>query len=78
MSTEDTVSADLDIDGAREPHASGSSRPALKKRNASNVPRSLTPLRKKKKPSRPYAPPEKYAHLACLPDHLKDDLDGEL
>lgn len=32
----------------------------------------------RKKITRPHAPPEAYAHLACLPDHLKDNLDGKL
>jgi hypothetical protein len=31
----------------------------------------------KKKPSRPYAPPEVYGHLHMLPDYLERELDGE-
>jgi hypothetical protein len=33
----------------------------------------VSPTKKK----RGYAPPEAYAHLGLLPDHLKDELDGE-
>jgi hypothetical protein len=75
---EESESVDLDLDRERGPHNSGSDRPALKKRGVSEVSGPSNPPRKKKKPSRPYAPPETYAHLARLPDYLKDDLDGKL
>jgi len=68
---------DLDSDGAEVLHASGSSRHASKKRNVSEVSGFSKPPGKKKKPSRPYAPPENYAHLAHLPDYLKGNLDGK-
>lgn len=69
-------SADLGLDGAGEPQASGSRRRTSKKRNISRVSGSSRPP-SKKKISRPYAPPETYAHLARLPDYLRDNLDGE-
>ena len=70
-------STDLDLDGAGEFRATRSRQPAPKKRNASEVSGSSKPPNKKKKPSRQYAPPETYAHLAHLPDYLKDNLDGK-
>ena len=69
-------SADIDLDGARELQATGPGRPASKKRSASGVSGSSKPPNKKK-PSRQYAPPETYEHLAYLPDYLKDNLDGK-
>ena len=37
----------------------------------------LSPRKKsRKKPSRPYAPPEKYEHLGMLSDYLELELDG--
>ena len=74
---EDGESTDLDLDGARELRAISSRRPTSKKRNASEVSVSSKPPNKKKKPSRQYAPPETYAHLAHLPDYLKGNLDGK-
>lgn len=68
--------ADLGLDGAGESQASGSRRPKSKKRNIPEVSGSSGPPSKKKF-SRPYAPPETYAHVARLPDHLKDNLDGK-
>jgi len=66
-------SADFDLDGAQ---VDDSRRPASKKCSVSEVSGSSQPP--SKKPSRPYAPPETYAHLARLPDYLKNNLDGEL
>lgn len=66
---------DLSVD--EEPHAGGSNRPNLRKRVAPKVSGVLNPPGKKRKASRPYAPPERYAHLAYLPDYLKYNLDGE-
>lgn len=69
---------DLSLDGAGEPHASGSSEPRPRKRNVSEVSGLSGSSSKKKKASRPYAPPETYARLTWLPDYLKDNLDGKL
>ena len=69
---------ELDLDEAEEPQADDSGRPMSKKRNVSEVSGSSKPPSKKKRPSRPYAPPETYAHLAHLPDYLKDNLDSKL
>lgn len=71
------LAARLSVDEAGEPHVSGSSQPRLKKRNASEFSGLSNPPSKKKGIGRPYAPPETYAHLAHLPDHLKDNLDGK-
>ena len=50
-----------------------------KRRRKSNSASSQSPSpRKGKKPSRPYAPPETYAHLHMLPDYLDYGLDGTL
>jgi len=73
---EEGESADIDLDGARELQATGSGWPVSKKRNASGVSGSSKPPNKKK-PSRQYAPPETYEHLAYLSDYLKDNLDGK-
>ena len=75
--SEKNEAVDLDIDGGLH-HASGPGLPTLGKRHASEVSESPNPPIKKKKPSRAYAPPETYAHLARLPDYLKDNLDGKL
>jgi len=57
--------------------AGNSRRAASKKRTVSEVCGSSQPPGKKK-PSRPYAPPETYEHLAHLPDYLENNLDGKL
>ena len=75
--SEEGESTDLDLNGARELQATGSRGPTSKKRNVSEVSGPSKPPNKKKKPSRQYAPPETYAHLAHLPDYLKDNLDGK-
>ena len=67
----------VDLDGARELLVGGSRRATSKKRDISEVSGSSRPSSKKKR-SRPYAPPETYAHLAHLPDYLKNNLDGRL
>ncbi|KAF9652391.1 DNA glycosylase [Thelephora ganbajun] len=64
---------DRNPDEVKELYASR--QPPFKKRNVSEVSGSSKPPNKKKKPSRPYAPPETYAHLSQLPHYLKDDLD---
>jgi thymine-DNA glycosylase len=69
---------DLSIGEVGEPHAGGSSGPRSRKRNVLEVSGFSSSPSKKKKTSRPYAPPETYAHLSCLPDYLKDNLDGKL
>ena len=66
---------DPNFDGVGELQPSDLKQPTSKKRSVSEVPGSSKPPSRKKKP-RPYAPPETYAHLAHLPDYLKDDLDG--
>ena len=71
----ESESADLDGEGGLQ--AGNSRRPTSKKRRLSEASGSSQPL-SKKKPSRPYAPPETYAHLAHLPDYLKNNLDGKL
>jgi len=71
----ESESADLDGEGGLQ--AGDPRRPASKKRTLSEVSGSSQPP-SKKKPSRPYAPPETYSHLARLPDYLKDGLDGKL
>ena len=68
----------LSPDGAGEPHTSGSHKPRARKRNASEVSGLSSSSSKNKKTSRPYAPPETYARLTCLPDYLKENLDGKL
>jgi hypothetical protein len=73
----ESTDIDLDLDEAEEPQANDSGRPTSKKRNVSEVSGS-SKLPSKKRPSRPYAPPETYAHLAHLPDYLKDNLDSKL
>jgi hypothetical protein len=75
---EGSESTDLDLDKERGPHDSSSGQPALRKRGVSEVSGPSNPPKKKKKPNRSYAPPETYAHLARLPDYLKNDLDGKL
>lgn len=70
-------SADLDLAGAREPQATGSRRSTSRKRDVSEDCVPSEPPSKKRRPGRPYAPPETYAHLAHLPDYLKDNLDGK-
>ena len=62
---------DLNADGAGERAGS------LGKRNAPEVSGLSNTPNKKRKPSRPYAPPQTYAHLSCLPDYLKENLDGK-
>lgn len=74
----ESTDLDLDLDEAEEPQAGDSGRPMSKKRNVSEVSGPSKPPSKKKRPSRPYAPPETYAHLAHLPDYLKDNLDSKL
>jgi len=71
-------SAGASLDGAGNLHGNSSRWPTSKKRDASEVSGSSKPPSKKKKTSRPYAPPETYAHLAHLPDYLKVNLDGKL
>ena len=68
----------VDVNADREkPHVGSSGLPTLGKGGTPERSVSLKPPHKKKT-SRPYAPPETYAHLTCLPDHLKDNLDGKL
>lgn len=67
---------DFGLDGVGEPQASSSRRPTPKKRKVSEVSGSSKPP-SKKKPSRPYAPSETYAHLPRLPDYLKYNLDSK-
>lgn len=66
------------VEGAEEPHAGDSSRPKLRKRNGLEISGLYKAPSRKKKSTRPYAPPETYAHLEHLPDYLKDNLDGKL
>lgn len=67
----------VDLDGAGELQVNKMRRATSKRRNVSEVSGS-SELPSKKKPSRPYAPPETYAHLPRLLDYLKNDLDGGL
>ena len=71
------ASANLNLDGVREFQATGLRPRMSKERSVSEVSGASKPPSKKKKTSRPYAPPDTYAHLAHLLDYLKDNLDGK-
>ena len=77
LNAEPGASANLNLDGVRELQVTDLRRRASKERNVLEVSGALKPPGKKRKTSRPYAPPETYAHLAHLPDYLKDNLDGK-
>ena len=66
-----------ELAGVRELQATGLGPRVSKKYNTSEVSGSSKPPGKRKKTSRPYAPPETYAHLAHIPDYLKNNLDGK-
>ena len=69
--------ADLDVDQGREGELDlGGPSQTTRRRSAPEVSESSNPSRKKRS-SRPYAPPEAYAHLTYLPDYLEDNLDGK-
>ena len=77
LNVEEEAADLLDLDGVRELQATGSRHRVPKKYNTPEVSGPSKPPGKKKKTSRPYAPPETYAHLAHIPDYLKDNLDGK-